>query len=456
MLRKVLGFFALSFLITVNSQAAPPPPAPLLLPTMTTALTPQQVKRSNAATDWSAMTLRAIWANGTTPPQASRVIAMVHVSMFDAANAILPTYSFYPIPGLTSKPLSNSSPDAAVIASSYTILNSLYPAMKPSFDVQYQTSLAALPDGPRKTNGIAWGQTVANAMLTWRSTDHSTDVVPDPAAPPGGLPGVYELTPRVGLRVPSGTELPALPTLAPQWGGVTPWAMSNADQFLPGPPPTLDSAAYTAAFNEVKSIGATNSTTRTADQEQFAQFWADAPGFSVTPPGHWIEIAVNISLQRNLNLLQTVRTLALIGIAVADAGINCWRAKNFYNFWRPITAIRDARANEINSATTSDPTWVPLWNTPNFQSYTSGHSSFSAASSVILTRLFGSNFQFQAGSDDMPGLTRSFTSFANAANEAADSRVVGGIHFRFDNDAGLNSGRALGEFIVNNFLLPWQ
>src|SRR5262249_42886659 len=135
---------------------------------------------------------------------------------------------------------------------------------------------------------------------------------------------------------------------------------------------------------------------------------------------------------------------------------NCWDAKYVYNFWRPITAIRDPRASQINPGTTSDPNWTPLWNTPNFPGYTSGHSTFSGAASVILASIFGPNTHFTNGSDDMPGYSRSFASFADAADEAGDSRVVGGIHFQFDNSAGLAAGRALGAYIAQNFLLPLE
>jgi hypothetical protein len=141
-------------------------------------------------------------------------------------------------------------------------------------------------------------------------------------------------------------------------------------------------------------------------------------------------------------------------MGLADASINCWNAKYIDNYWRPITAIRDPRASQINPANTSDPSWTPLWNTPNFPSYTSGHSTFSGAASVILASIFGDNTSFTIGSDDMPGYSRSYTSFSQAAEEAGESRVVGGIHFSFDNGAGLNAGRELGSFIFQNFLLP--
>src|SRR5262249_9030789 len=295
------------------------------------------------------------------------------------------------------------------------------------FDAEFQATLARVQGGKPKTDGIAWGQTVANAVLAWRSADdlRTSDPTYVPA-PPGGTPGVYELTPNAGLE---GKPPGFLPALTPQWGHVTPWAMSSAEQFLPPPPPAVDSPEYAAAFNEVKSLGDTNSTARTQDEYDFAHFWADVPTHSVTPPGHWDEIAEHVSLQQHLNLEQNARLFALVNIGLADAAINCWDAKYIYNYWRPITAIHDPPAHDINPATTSDPGWTPLWNTPNFPAYTSGHSTFSGTASTILTSIFGPDFHFTNGSDDMPGYSRSFTSFAQAADEAGESRVVGGIHF---------------------------
>jgi hypothetical protein len=174
----------------------------------------------------------------------------------------------------------------------------------------------------------------------------------------------------------------------------------------------------------------------------------------VTPPGHWDEIAEHAALEQHLNLQQNARLFALVNIGLADAAINCWDAKYIYNYWRPITAIRDPRADLINPANTSDPNWAPLWNTPNFPSYTSGHSTFSGAASTILASIFGPGFAFTNGSDDMPGYGRSFTSFAQAADEAGESRVVGGIHFSFDNTVGLTAGRQIGNYIASHFLLP--
>ena len=218
----------------------------------------------------------------------------------------------------------------------------------------------------------------------------------------------------------------------------------------------MGGAEYAADFNKTEQLGGVTSTLRTADQTAYAHFWADVPGNSVTPPGHWDEIAENVSLQKGLALEQNAHLFGILNIGLADAAINCWNAKYVYDFWRPVTAINDPNASLINPATNSDPTWSPLWKTPNFPSYTSGHSTFSGAADAILTATFGANTSFTIGSDDMPGYTRSFTSFTQAANEAGESRVVGGIHFEFDNQAGLTAGREIGSYIVQNFLYSFN
>jgi len=431
----------------LSGSSPPIPTGPLA--SVTLGLTDEQVAHADPVINWNATMLRAIWNAATPPTATSRVEAMVGVAVYDAVNGIHPIYDAYPVPGLSVRPAHDASRAAAAIAAADTVLDSLYPNQRAMFDGEDQATLARIHDGKRKSDGIAWGQAVGNAVLAWRSHDGSGATSNYVAAPAGGPPGVYELTPAAGLEA----KLPGfLPALTPQWGNVTPWAMTSASQFLPPPPPALDSAEYAADFNQTKSLGAADSTTRTADQTLYSHFWADVPGHSVTPPGHWDEIAEHVSLQRHLALRQNARLFALLNIGLADAAINCWGVKYIDNFWRPITAIRDSRASQINPATASDPNWTPLWNTPNFPSYTSGHSTFSGAASVILASVIGADTHFTNGSDDMPGYSRSFTSFAQAADEAGDSRVVGGIHFQFDNVAGLTAGRELGAYVVHNFL----
>jgi hypothetical protein len=424
-----------------------PPVGPL--PAVTIGLTAAEVDDADVVVDWNATMLQAIKNTNANPCTASRTAAMVGVAVFDAVDGIHTTYDFYDVPGLDLRPSHNASRPAAAIAAADTVLNNLFPTQTPMFDAEFQATVGVLPHNVATAEGLAWGMYVGNSVLAWRSHDGSNATSTYQAAPPGGPIGAYELTPNAGLE---GKPPGFLPALDPQWGQVTPWTMTSANQFLPAPPPAVGSAEYAAAFNEVKALGDTNSTTRTQDEYDFAHFWADVPGHSVTPPGHWDEIAEHLSLQTHLSLEQNAHLFAEAGIGMADAAINCWNAKYVYNYWRPITAIRDPRASQINPANTSDPNWTPLWNTPNFPSYTSGHSTFSGAASTILASIFGNDIHFTIGSDDMPGYSRSFTSLSDAADEAGESRVVGGIHFSFDNTAGLKAGREIGQYIVEHFL----
>ncbi len=312
------------------SASTPVPYGPL--PAVTVDLTDKQVAHADVVVDWNATALQAIWNAATPPTSASRVLAMVSVATYDAVDGIHPSYDFYSVPGLSARPSHGASPEAAAAAAAYTVLSSLYPTQQAMFDAEYQATLANTPAGRPRADGVAWGQAVGNAVLAWRSQDGSNAPSNYQPAPPGGPPGVYELTPGVTS------------VLGSQWGQVTPWAMPSAAQFLPPPPPALNSAVYAASFNRTQLYGGVTSTARTADETLFAHYWADVPGHSVTPPGHWNEIAENVTLQQHLTLEQNARLFALLNIGLADAAITCWDAKYVYNFWRPVTAINDPRA----------------------------------------------------------------------------------------------------------------
>jgi membrane-associated phospholipid phosphatase len=214
----------------------------------------------------------------------------------------------------------------------------------------------------------------------------------------------------------------------------------------------LTSRQYALAFDEVERLGGANSTERTADQTEVARFWADGVG-TATPPGHWNQIAASVASSRRLGLARAARLFATLNVALADAGIACWDSKYADNCWRPITAIRSAAADG-NPLTTAGPTWTPLLPTPPFPSYVSGHSTFSAAATTVLSATFGPRTRFTTRSDALPGVTRRFTGFAQAAAEAGKSRIYGGIHFSFDNRDGLSLGRTIGRHVLREFPSP--
>ncbi|MBL9000269.1 MAG: Ig-like domain-containing protein, partial [Phycisphaerae bacterium] len=280
---------------------------------------------------------------------------------------------------------------------------------------------------------------MADLIIAQRRADGSTDYT---EYFPSTAPGLWQPTAPMFA-----------PALLPNWATLTPFSMTSPDQFLPQGPMALTSAQYTAEYNEVRSIGAANSTTRTADQTAIARFWADGAG-TYTPAGHWNQIATSIAQSQNLSLFDTARLMAQLNVALADAAIVAWNAKYTYNQWRPITAIRNADLDG-NPDTEQDRGWMPLVNTPPFPDYLSGHSTFSGAAERILTDTFGSNFSFTSRAfslpGDAPGALRSFTSFAHAANEASASRIYGGIHFRESCEVGLAAGRALGDHVLARF-----
>ena len=288
-------------------------------------------------------------------------------------------------------------------------------------------ALAKIPDGDSEQAGIQVGKTVAGAILAWRSTDGSSATV--------------AYTPKIGDGYWKPTPAAFAAALLPQWPNVTPFALNSGSQFRPAGPPVYGSAQYTAELAEVQSLGSSTSTARSADQTAIAKFWADGAG-TYTPPGHWNEIANQVSRSQGLSLFEEAQLFATLNFAEADAAIAAWDAKYTYSQLRPVTAIRQ----------TSDPTWTSLIPTPPFPDYISGHSTFSAAASTVLTRFFGNNFSFSTTSPGLPGVVRSYASFAQAAAEAGRSRVYGGIHGESSNQDGLTTGQAIGNYVLQKFL----
>ncbi len=362
------------------------------------------------------------------PPVASRSLAIAHAAIYDAVNGIARTHEPYLVPSAVP---TSASRVAAASAAAHQALLSLFPSHTSIFDGLHVAILAGIPSGPQKTNGIAWGEFVATQILAARTGDGSNAVV----QPPGGSgPGVWIPTPPAFLRY-----------LLPQWGFVAPFGMSSPSQFRPPGPPALESQQYAADYEEVKELGALVGSTRTEDQTEIALFWADGAG-TETPPGHWNSIAQTIGATRGVTLEENVRLFALLNIAMADAAICSWDAKYTYHFWRPVTAIAFAEP-QLN--------WMSFIVTPPFPDYTSGHSTFSAAAATVLPLFFGTeDLPFTTGSDFLPGVFRSFSTCQDAAEEAALSRIYGGIHFRSASEDGLQAGSSIGEWTVTHYLLP--
>jgi hypothetical protein len=387
----------------------------------------------NCIREWNGMMLDAIRTAGTPPPLASRNMAMVHAAIYDAVNSITKKHSPYRV---NIDAPAGASEEAAAAAATYRTLVSLYPAQTVKFDAAYASSLAKIPDGKSKQDGIAIGQQVADQIISWRSTDGANKVVPyTPKTDPGSW-------------VPTPPALAA--SLAPQWPDVTPFAMTSGSQFRPSGPPALNSAKYAEEYNQTKEIGKVDSLTRTPDQTAIAKFWANGGG-TFTPPGHWNQIASEVSALSGTSLEDSARLFALLNIAEADAAITAWDAKYKYELWRPVTAIRQADKDN-NPNTTADTQWTPLLVTPPFPEYISGHSAFSGAAEPVLNSVFGSDFGFADKGDKSVNSVRTFENFAEAADESGISRIYGGIHFMSANADGLSAGRNLGNYVVQNFL----
>jgi membrane-associated phospholipid phosphatase len=384
------------------------------------------IAESDVVTDWKTAALNAIRADKTPPPVASRALAILHASIYDAVNGIVRSHEPYFAKGKAPR---SASQEAAASAAAHKVLIALFPDYAESFEELHEATLAGIRHGPHKRRGLEWGESVAEQILVWRDTDKSDD--DDVVPPQGSGPGVWKPTP------PGFAEY-----LLPQWGFVTPFAIPSGDFFRPDGPPPLGSA-NAADYNEVKDLGEASSKNRTDEQTEIALFWADGPG-TVTPPGHWNVIAQDVATARRNTLPQNARLFALLNVAMADAAICAWDAKYTYNFWRPVTAIREGDTDG-NPATAPEADWISLIVTPPFPDYTSGHSTFSGAAAAVLSLFYRTpRISFTNGSDALPGVVRSFRSFLDAAREAALSRLYGGIHFRSANDDGLKSGLAIG------------
>jgi hypothetical protein len=395
------------------------------------------------------------------PTRASRALAIVQIAVYDAVNAIDQSYtSFY----TDAVAPSNTNMDAAVAQAAHDTMAAMWSAQKATFDQELAQDLAAIPDGPAKANGISLGAYVAAHTLAVRSQDGSQ--LPQTYTFGSG-PGVFQLDPLHPTQH-GGTPLD------PEWGDVTTFGVQSGSQFQAPPPPALNSPEYTAAFNEVKQYGNGNLT---PEQEQIGLFWGyDAQPGLCAPVRFYNQIADVIAEQENNTEVQNARFFALINAAMADAAITVWNTKYTYNFWRPITAIREANTDG-NPDTSADPNWTPLGApadngngtnfTPPFPSYTSGHAGIGGALFRTMADFYGTdNISFTIVSDEFNTITvdqngvarplepRSYTRFSQAEYENAESRIYLGIHFGFDRDEGITQGNQIGDWDFAHLLRP--
>jgi PAP2 superfamily len=360
-----------------------------------------------------------------TPP-AVRVMAFVQVSVFDAVNAVTGRYP-QTRAKITAPP--GASVDAAVAAATRTVLLKLIPTQQAAIEADYQAALKSLPDGAAKTGGIAVGEQAAAACL----------------AREDGMahPDTYRPHTTAGVYVP--TVLPAVPN----WGKRKPWVMTGGDQFRPGPPPGLTSETWARDYNEIKALGARNSTQRTPEQTAIAKFW------EATAPAVYWPVARSVAAIPGRDVTENARLLAVAGMAMEDALVAVFDAKYTYNLWRPITAIRNGDLDG-NNATERDPGWTPFIDTPMHPEYPCAHCIVSASLGAVLEAELGGrpSPKLSSASSTAGGAVRTWASVGEFVQEVAVARIYDGVHYRNSTEVGTGMGKKIGELAVKSFPKP--
>jgi hypothetical protein len=350
-------------------------------------------------------------------PISVRMMAIVQVSVFEAASAITGRYPAFRAK-VTAAP--GASVDAAVAAATRTALLNLLPAQHAAIEGDYQAALKAVPDGPPKTSGVAVGEQAAGAILASCADDGST------------APNTYRPHTTPGLYVP--TVFPAVP----HWGKRKPWVMTSGDQFRPGPPPSLTSDTWRRDLLEIKALGSKTSTQRTPEQTAIAQFW------EATAPAVYWPVARSVASVPGRDVTDNARLLAVAAMAMDDALIAVFDAKYTYNLWRPVTAIRNAEGDM------RDPGWLPFIDTPMHPEYPCAHCIVSAALGAVLQSEIGSgpSPKLSSASSTAGGAIRAWNSVADFWQEVAVARIYDGVHYRFSTEVGSAMGTKIGELAV--------
>ena len=382
---------------------------------------------ADVITDWNQKALPIVTKYSLGAP-AYRDLAIMHLAMYQCVNSIEPRYEPYKTkldaPATASK-------EAAAAVSAAVVLSKLHPDDQAKIDAELKQYLAQIPDGPAKDEGIALGQKVADGLLTLRANDGSNE--PDSYRP----------------RTTAGRYVATAPVVVPMWGKVAPFAMKSGSQFRPGPPIDLKSREWAENYNEIKAIGAKNSTTRTPLQTETGRLWL------YTGPGTFMPLAVQLAQAKGLSVNENARLFTLVAMATADAMVAIFDAKYHYEFWRPITAIRNGDIDG-NPQTERDATWDSLGPSPMHPEYPCAHCIVAGAAGTVMQAFFGTGTlpEFSLTTPTAPGVTHRWTRLEDYIGEPSNARIWSGIHYRFSTKVGTEMGRKIADYTVQNFLRP--
>jgi hypothetical protein len=383
---------------------------------------------ADVVTDWNEKAVAFVNARRMGPPPAERVLAMTHVAMFDAINSIDRRYRPY----LIQLPAAATvSQDAAAAAAAGTVLAGISPQAEVEMRTALAAYLAAMPDSRAKAEGIKLGEAVAAKVLEARANDGARS--PDAYRP----------------RTSAGIYVPTAPTWAPQWPGVKPFALTSASQFRPAAPIALTSKEWADDYNEIRTLGGKASAKRSAKQSEDGRFWLAVDGRVYYP------VLRSLSAAKKLDVVDSARLFALAGIARADAFVAVFDAKYHYDFWRPVTAIRNGDVDN-NPATEREASWSPIADTPMHPEYPCAHCISSASLAGVVEAVLGSADvpEITLTSPTAPGVTHRWTNVRAFSNEVSEARIWAGFHYRFSANVGQDMGYKIADYVVKNFMQP--